>query len=275
LSQILNTYFNIKTFRVIPYQDIVRCKYKLMVDGVWYNHTDENNLLSELNIVINFPVNYEVNEQELTELSNLNTALAKLSGDKSNITNIIPRLKEKGKLKRQLLNQYQQNLEEDLLKQEKNKFNQDITRIKAELLILTKQYNATKISIKDATERLNVLYKDIKDHMEDAVFDENLKKYQKNQENLLNTENQCKIEIDMLKEDLTYYSKQLKKPFTQIELDSEIKRNADYQKINREIIEISNVLDYIEHLDKSQDEKSLVTRAIKGLFQKDSNINFT
>ncbi len=275
-------FFNIKNFTVVSFQEVKNRGYIKMVDGLWYKYINEGDgAKEELDIVVNFLLNFEIKEDEYAKNShNLLKSMSRLSGEKSNLSLLIPKLKEKGKLLRQLLENYQDGLEERVVNEEKSNLLNELHKAREDFQSRNKEQSQNKVKLKDVQERLNILYKDLKDKMDEEEFEKELDKLKDEQQNLLMIENQCKIDIEVLKEDITYYSKQLRKPLTNIEIEKRTKRDETYRSLMKQIITVANVLEYVERLDKAQDEKSLVVRGIKSVLQNDwatekNTINFS
>lgn len=263
------TFFSIKTFTTLTYQEFRNGKYNKMVDGLWYKHTDETDEFSELDIVVNFNINYNVDENELRESNHLLQALAKLPGEKSNISLLTPKLKEKERLLKELLLKYEEELEEEIVMNEKSNLFNELNKSKSTYREINALYSQNRVLLRDNNERIQILYKTIKDNMGKEEYENELERLRKEQEDLLKNENEYKIEMDILKEEISFLSKSSRKPLTNQELEKRVHKDKKYKMISKRLSDMSIVLDYIEKLDKSQDEKSLVTRAIKGIVQND------
>lgn len=259
-------YFSIKTYTPISPLE-VKNNYKKMVNGLWYKRINELDSFSDLDIVVDFYVNFYINEEQLKEHQHLSYVLARLSGEKSNISSLLARLKEKAKLFKSLIEEYVNRIEEQYVEEERSNTYQENEKTKEKYNEINHKYQTNKVKLKDTTERMNILYKKLKDNLSNEEFELQLSNLRLEQTNLLINENQYKIDLEILKEELLLFSKLMKKPITNIDLEKKINKDKEYQNLNRQYIDIVNTIEYIEQLDSSQNEKSLVVRGIKSVVQ--------
>lgn len=259
-----NLLFNIKTFTKVSYPDLKKQRYRKLVDGLWYRHTDEQNKAnSEIDIVVNFQLSYAVNEDDLQNHQILLKELSTLSGQKSNLSILLARIKEKGKLMKELFSTYKDNLEDSIVEEERNLLQKQLKEARNNYATSNFKYNQTKSDLKEVNELLSLHYKSLRKDKDMEDYQTRLNELKEKQITLSINENQYKIDLDVLKEEIVYLSKSTRKPLTNIEIDKRIQRDERYKYLLSELHDLASILEYVEKLDDSQDEKSLVIRAIQ------------